>query len=107
MTLGDFTTPAMAVGMEDEMYDLEWLVRLADVAVDYPVRETADDEDDDHLANRLQKYDGIMHTTTYYAHYHDAGWEEADQTILQLHLGARPVGVEAGGLGDSGNPWVY
>lgn len=38
MSLGAFTTPAMAAGLADEMYDFEWMIRLADGEVELPPR---------------------------------------------------------------------
>ena len=36
MSLGDFTTPAMAAGLAEEQHSLEWLVALADGDADFP-----------------------------------------------------------------------
>lgn len=44
MSLGTFTTPAMAAGLADEMYDFEWMVRLADGEVELPPRPDDDCE---------------------------------------------------------------
>ena len=65
MSLGDFTTPAMAAGLAEEQHSLQWLVNLTDGAVDYPVWEPAPPEPaygsrdvDPDLEKRLQHYEG-------------------------------------------------